>query len=167
MADLPDTSFWRFSVAFYARPEAAAACLALQDRHGCDVNLLLLALWLAHQGHGLSVADGQRLRRLARDWQHPVIRPLRQVRRTLKQRLAGQNVAWPEALAEIRHRLAAVEIALEKTEQLLLERAVGEPVPARADPATARRNFLALGMAIADTVDGKRLLALAFPGASS
>lgn len=41
------TEFWEFSLAAYARPGVADACLSLQDRHGCEVNLLLLCLWLA------------------------------------------------------------------------------------------------------------------------
>ena len=45
-------ALWRFSLAFYARPSVAEALIALQDRGGCDVNLILFALWrgLAH-GH--------------------------------------------------------------------------------------------------------------------
>src|SRR5437870_3409733 len=39
-------ALWRFSVALYARPGVAAALLALQDRAGHDVNLMLYALWL-------------------------------------------------------------------------------------------------------------------------
>src|SRR5260370_35545910 len=38
--------FWRFSLAFYARPGVAEALIALQDRAGRDVNLVLFALWL-------------------------------------------------------------------------------------------------------------------------
>jgi uncharacterized protein (TIGR02444 family) len=43
-------AFWRFSLALYARPGVAAALLALQDRAGRDVNLILYALWLG-AGH--------------------------------------------------------------------------------------------------------------------
>src|SRR5438067_8224725 len=44
----PDGSgeaFWRFSLALYARPGVAEALIGLQDRAGCDVNLILFALW--------------------------------------------------------------------------------------------------------------------------
>ena len=51
-------SFWAFSLEFYARPGVAEACLALQDRHGLDVNILLLCCWLGWSGRGrLSPAD--------------------------------------------------------------------------------------------------------------
>src|ERR1700738_5469821 len=36
---------WRFSCAFYAQPGVSEALLALQDRAGLDVNLILFALW--------------------------------------------------------------------------------------------------------------------------
>jgi uncharacterized protein (TIGR02444 family) len=39
-------AFWRFSLAFYERPGVADALIALQDREGFDVNLVLFALWL-------------------------------------------------------------------------------------------------------------------------
>ena len=46
-------SLWDFSVELYARPGVAAACLALQDRAGADVCLLLAALWLERRGVAL------------------------------------------------------------------------------------------------------------------
>jgi len=51
-------ALWRFSLAFYARPAVAEALIALQDRGGCDVNLILFGLWrgLAH-GHRLDNAE--------------------------------------------------------------------------------------------------------------
>ena len=45
-----DSAFWRFSLELYARDGVPAACLALQDREGADVNLVLLALWLGESG---------------------------------------------------------------------------------------------------------------------
>ena len=38
-------AFWRFSLALYARPRVAEALIALQDRAGRDVNLMLFSLW--------------------------------------------------------------------------------------------------------------------------
>ena len=51
-------ALWRFSLAFYARPAVAEALIALQDRAGCDVNVILFALWrgLVH-GHRLEHAE--------------------------------------------------------------------------------------------------------------
>ena len=45
-----EEALWRFSLAFYARPGVAEALIALQDRAGLDVNLMLFALWLGVSG---------------------------------------------------------------------------------------------------------------------
>ena len=49
--------FWRFSLALYARPGVAEALIALQDRAGLDVNLILFGLWVGTR-HGRDL--GQR-----------------------------------------------------------------------------------------------------------
>jgi len=43
-------AFWCFSLAFYERPGVPGALIALQDRDGFDVNLVLFALWLGISG---------------------------------------------------------------------------------------------------------------------
>ncbi|HWK43586.1 MAG TPA: TIGR02444 family protein [Stellaceae bacterium] len=78
------TDFWRFSVAFYGQPGVAAACLALQDRHGLDVNLVLLCLWVGEIGHRLTPADLARLKRAVARWNTDVLMPLRAARQALK-----------------------------------------------------------------------------------
>jgi len=45
-----DNSFWQFSLALYAKPEAANFCLRLQDQHNMQVNLLLYSIWLTFEG---------------------------------------------------------------------------------------------------------------------
>ena len=52
-----DEAFWRFSLAFYERPGVPDALIALQDRDGFDVNLILFALWLGISGRGLLGGD--------------------------------------------------------------------------------------------------------------
>jgi uncharacterized protein (TIGR02444 family) len=44
-------AFWRFSLGLYARPGTADALIALQDRAGLDVNLILFGLWVGAR-HG-------------------------------------------------------------------------------------------------------------------
>jgi uncharacterized protein (TIGR02444 family) len=74
---------WQFSEQHYARPGVAAACLALQDEHGANVNLLLLLLLLeelgltTEPGHFLPLLEARR--GLFEHW--------RQLRRWLKTRL--------------------------------------------------------------------------------
>jgi uncharacterized protein (TIGR02444 family) len=160
---LSDSPFWRFSLAFYGRPGVAAACLALQDRHGADVNLILLALWLGTLGHRLDQPTGDRLVQVARRWQGPAVAPLRRVRRLLKRRIAAGRLPWPEAVEAVRARLAAVELKLEQVEQTLLEAAVGPVAPTPPDAASAAHNFVRLGLAeLAKTAETRLLLAAAF-----
>ena len=161
--ELPSSPFWRFSLELYARPGAAPACLTLQDRDGADVNLVLLALWLGTLGHRLTPASGAGLARLARQWQRPIVRPLRQVRRHLKRCSADAGLPWPEAVEHWRGRLAEVELALEQMEQLLLEQAAGAVDAGAADAAIARDNLRALGLApVTATEEARRLLDLTF-----
>lgn len=162
-AELPSSPFWRFSLELYARPGVAPACLALQDQHGADINLVLLALWLGSCGHRLSPTAGAKLARLARRWQTPIVRPLRQVRRHLKRRSAAAGLPWPEAVEHWRVRLAEVELAMEQMTQLLLEQAAGVVEADAADASVARDNLRALGLApIIATAEACRLLDLTF-----
>src|SRR4051794_40049185 len=51
-------AFWRFSLALYARPGVADALIALQDRAGLDVNVILFGLWIGAR-HGCELgAEG-------------------------------------------------------------------------------------------------------------
>jgi len=82
-ADAED--FWQFSLALYGRPGIAAACLAWQDGHGLDVNLLLLGLWTGmRHGRRLSRADIVRLEQAVARWNAAVLTPLRAARLALK-----------------------------------------------------------------------------------
>lgn len=157
----PSTPFWTFSLGFYARPEVARACLTLQDDHGADVNLVLLAIWLGRHGYRLSPAVGRRLQRLARQWQRPLITPLRQVRRRLKP-LLRQKVAWPEALMDVRARIMAAELALERIEQGLLEQEIGGFVDGPPDPAAAYHNLAMLNLSMTASDAIKLLMDEAF-----
>lgn len=107
-------SLWNFSVALYARPGVAGLCLTLQDEAGANVCLLLAALWLERRGVAASSARIAQLEELARPWQATVTTPLRALRRAWKD--AARSDA---ALAELRGRLAALEL---QAERQLLER---------------------------------------------
>ena len=78
MAADSDNPFWDFSLAVYHRPGVAQACLALQDRRGLDVNLLLFCCWAGSLGRRLEPQDIARLRRAVGDWQERV--PLAETR---------------------------------------------------------------------------------------
>jgi uncharacterized protein (TIGR02444 family) len=154
----PPSAFWRFSLAFYADPEVKDACLALQDRHGLDVNLLLLAAWAARSRRLIAAADAYRLRTLSADYQERVMHPVRQARRALT---ATGAEAWLASLvAQRRRALLAVELDLERLEQLQLERlldATGSQA-ATAPPALFLENVRALYPESCDDVAVRREL---------
>src|SRR3954451_355651 len=91
-------AFWRFSLALYARPGVAEALIALQDRAGLDVNLILFGLWAgARHGRNLegegfaaaaeavAVASGvvRDIRALRRQLDPEADRDIRSLRRAL------------------------------------------------------------------------------------
>ena len=50
MSDFLPHPFWNFSLELYAGDGVAEACLDLQERRGCDVNILLFCCWLGASG---------------------------------------------------------------------------------------------------------------------
>lgn len=113
--DFPDHPFWDFSLALYARPGVADACLRLQDGLGLDVNLLLFACWTAAAGKRRPSREGwRRLVDETETWRARVVEPLRRVRRVLKDAAANP---WSVGLRE---RVKALELDAEHAEQLMI-----------------------------------------------
>ena len=116
--------FPSFAEALYARPGVAAACLDLQDRRGCDVNILLFCCWLAASGRPTLTAERLRaILKVSDAWQNEIVRPLRTVRRLLKDK--PWDAALPETVEAatgeaVRRRVADAELAAEHAEQLKL-----------------------------------------------
>lgn len=111
-------AFWDFSVEVYGREGVEAACLALQDRHGIDVNMLLFCCWAGASGYGtLDEDDFSRALAVSRPWQQEIVAPLRQVRARLKAALPTAPKKTAEA---VRQRVAAAEIDAERVEQLMI-----------------------------------------------
>ena len=88
--DVPGTdaarALWGFAVRLYGEPGVGEACLALQDRFGVDVPLLLWAAWL---GDGADIATLRSGDRAVGPWRARAVRPLRALRRHLRQPVAG------------------------------------------------------------------------------
>lgn len=119
MAEFPDCAFWNFSLALYARPGVAPACLRLQARRGVDVNLLLYGLWLgAEKSRRLSPAEIDALRAQVRTIHDGVVRPLRQARTALKGMLEGSP--FDALVGTLRTAVKGHELDAEHLEQLLL-----------------------------------------------
>lgn len=123
----PPPGFWAFSRDLYDRPGLAAACLALQDGHGADVNLLLLGFWRASRGFaGWAPGELDRAEAAVAPVR-AVLGPLRQARRALKALQADEPVAgllYTEA--------KALELEVERVAQAWLAAVT------RIGPATRR-----------------------------
>jgi uncharacterized protein (TIGR02444 family) len=109
---IPGQSFWQFSQGLYQAAGVEECCIALQEDHGADVNILLLCCWCGARGCGL---DGAWFRALLSDpqllvWREQCIAPLRCLRRLLKtQGMAGAQ--------QLREGVKRLELEAEKLEQ--------------------------------------------------
>jgi uncharacterized protein (TIGR02444 family) len=123
-------ALWRFSLAFYARPGVSEALIALQDRAGCDVNLMLFALWLGVSGRNrLTKEELAIASRVARPISADIVEPLRALRRKLS--------SDPDAdVYELREGIKALELAAEK---IIQDRLGGIARPAFGDTVAAVR----------------------------
>jgi uncharacterized protein (TIGR02444 family) len=121
-------AFWDWSLAFYADPAVSAACLALQDEHGADVNIVLVLLWLASAGAGpLDADEVLTLDRALSPWRRDVVVPLRSLRRALKGQ--GEDA--------VRRAVAAAELEAERSAQRRLVEALPALRPG-SGPARSR-----------------------------
>ena len=125
--------FWDFSIELYGRPGVADACLDLQDSHGFDVNLLLYCFWY---GDCLGSYDKLLLEELVKfslTWNQGIVRPLREVRRWMKNQtqLVSENQA-PQ-FQSLRERIKSEELSAEKIQQEMLEVITLQAIPASSD----------------------------------
>ena len=167
--DFPANPLWDFSISVYGREGVGPACIALQDRRGLDVNMLLWCCWVGAEGGGAigEAAMGRAVDRVA-PWREAVVEPLRRARRAI-------HDAAPEAIAEaaeaLRRKTLSAEIDSERVAQLILA-GVDADMTARdgegghADAAASLLRYLELCNVEADAADRADLavlLAAAFP----
>jgi uncharacterized protein (TIGR02444 family) len=116
-------SLWDFSLRVYHRPQVREACLRLQDEHGFDVNLLLLACWFGRRRGVLPAPLLADVLAFAAPWSVNVVHPLRHARRWLKDALAGALAAplQQQPGTELRERIKTVELRSEQIQQQVLE----------------------------------------------
>ena len=139
------SAFWQFSLAFYARPQVADACVQLQDSAGVDVNLLLYLLFIATHKREVGRDDVARLDALVKAWREQAVLPLRTLRRKLKTGVEPLPAAETESL---RSAIKRIELDAEHLEQDLLEQqapasSLGKLAVSRS--AAARGNLAAYG----------------------
>ncbi len=147
----PD-GFWAFSLAVYARPGVAPACLRLQDRDGLDVNMALFAVWAGGAEGELPMDGLARAMELSRIWRAEVVDPLRLARRALKAPEVPVDAAGAAAL---RTRVKADELQAEKLQQFMLA-PIAETAAAPPGRGAAEANLAAyIGAAGLSTSDAR------------
>ena len=134
-------AFWTFSLGFYARPGVSAACIALQDGYGVDVDLVLFALWCASRGHVLSDAELAATDALVAGWRNSVVQPLRQARRALK---PAPEMVEAGAASALRRQILTLELEAERIQQGAMEAQAPAPGTTARD-AAAERNLAGVG----------------------
>ena len=138
-----DNPFWRFSLVVHGAPGVDAECLALQDTHGIDVDVLLFCVWVGARGTLLSSDDLAAIEALVQPWRDTAIAPLRAARRGIK----TLPQAADDDVATLRKDVAALELRAEQIEHAMLyQRARALDSATGTAPAEAmHRNVSALG----------------------
>lgn len=166
-----DNPCWDFALLVYRRDGVGDACLALQESHGVDVNVLLFCCWLGESGRGaLSAKEMAQALALVDPWHQAVVRRLRAVRTGLKGGFGDIDVEFSDPL---RGQIMASELDAEHVEHMTLwaafERPAADPMPPaerRAKDAVANLAlyFEALGVkpAAADTAHLTAILGASF-----
>lgn len=135
-SNLSGEAFWRFSLAFYARPGIPDALIALQDRAGLDVNLMLFALWRgAMHGQGLQASELRAAAAAIAPLRREIVGPLRELRRRLKP-------VGDADIQALRRRVLGLELAAERAVQ---SRLAALPAAAQSEGrrcAAAKDNLL-------------------------
>jgi uncharacterized protein (TIGR02444 family) len=115
---------WDFALWAYGEPDVEKACLALQNRLGADVTMVMFCLWLAQRG-----TPGGHLARylgaaikLSRDWQRSFVEPLRTSRHNFKDFIINTDMAATELAAanSLRDRILQVELDMEQLQMMAM-----------------------------------------------
>ena len=123
-SDAKNTDFWDYSVQHYSKPGVASCCLALQDRYGLDVNLVLFCIWHGNNFGEFSQTQFDQLLNFSADWSANVVTPVRQARRWLKQRSGSLGIAQT-AIEKYREKVKRLELEAERLQQKRLQALAG------------------------------------------
>lgn len=117
---------WEFSLLVYAHKEVEEACLYFQNHHDFNVNVILLASWLAKTGRGhLQESDIVDIQHLLADWHECITSQLRELRQILKKRKSVK-------LKQIEDELKKHELYAEYVEQNMLFENYSRPINQKA-----------------------------------
>jgi len=154
-APAPD-AFWTWSLEHYARDGVEEALLHLQDALGLNVNIALWACWCATSFEPITHDDMRAAIDATTPWGEHVTKPLRSVRRYLKE---------AQGDSPLRAQIKDAELQAEKAEQAMLEAFAKDrlrPLTEKDGPPAsgrARRNLTAYA-AVANPAAGAELSSL-------
>jgi uncharacterized protein (TIGR02444 family) len=127
-------TFWDFSLRTYGEADVARSCLALQNRNGCDVNLLLFCCWAGLRFGGIADDVLTAAVDYSQSWNARVVGPLRGARNWMK------GKAWvtaADAHEALRNRIKSVELEAERLQQATLAHLVGNLTGPKPDSHSA------------------------------
>ena len=120
-----DHPFWDFSLRVYGSDGVPAACIALQERRGIDVNVLLFSAWIGESGRGvLAESDLEAALAATTAWNRDIVCALRVVRNRLK---GGMPPIPTERSDVLRKMILEIEVKSEHVEQITLAAVVTRP----------------------------------------
>jgi uncharacterized protein (TIGR02444 family) len=115
-----DSPLWRFSLGVYRGAGVQEECLGVQERHGVDVNLLMLCAYVGVvEGAVLSASDVADALEASGAWHGNVVKTLRQVRRTMKSWGVGEG-GHAHVVEALRTKVKGAELEAEQIEQAMM-----------------------------------------------
>lgn len=102
---IDSNALWEYSLGAYSQIKELV--LPLQDEHGLNINLLLLAGYAQTLGCAIDEFDMQTLVAQTKEWQQELTQPFRNLRRDLKSSISALQY----------QQMLTMELALEKEEQ--------------------------------------------------
>ena len=115
--------FWNFSIKHYSKPGVADSCLALQDEHGVDINLLLFCIWYGQNSGELSQSQLDEVISFSMLWAENVVKPLRQTRRWIKRHKKDTGIP-ADKLEKLREKIKQMELEAERRQQNQMQQLV-------------------------------------------
>lgn len=168
MSDFPASELWDFTISVYGREGVSGACIALQDRRGLDVDMILMCGWLGASGRGrLTAEELETAWKAISAWQAEIVGTLRAVRRRIKE---GYPNAPEAAATAVGKAVLKQEIEAERVAQIMLEATIdrpGKPGATAAEQAADTAANLALYLksrAVAPDDEDRKNLAIILAG---
>jgi uncharacterized protein (TIGR02444 family) len=122
-------SLWDYSHDVYARTGVAEACLALQNGHNVDVNILLSCCWAGDAGIDLGAEAAAAAVELCGPWSAEAVGRLRAARTWMKTDNAIRMRAARSDYDELRNAIKALELEAERLQQAALASLIAGRAP--------------------------------------